>query len=215
MRALATALGIAAAMASAYAQGADNEREPAQTTGTDATWSGSAVGYWNMPRGDSSYLTGIFGVNRGPLHLEARANYEARHAWSAFVGWNLSGGESLSYTITPILGFVTGSVHGPIAGFESSLAFRKFDYYIEVEYLHEPSGEESSYVYAWSELGYRPIEWLRLGLVAQRTRAYGGSRDYQGGGFVQLTYGKATAGFYWFNPGSTTQIAIVSLGISF
>ncbi len=101
-----------------------------------------------------------------------------------------------------------------IGGIEASVAVSKFDYYIEAEYL-DARGEEPGYLYAWSELGFRPVEWLRLGLVAQRTRIYGGDREFQRGGFFQVTVRRFTAGFYWFNPGSTDQVAILSLGVSF
>ena len=179
-----------------------------------APWTFSATGYWNMPRESGDYLSGIFIAEKSQLHLEARANYEAKHSQSAFLGWSFSGGETVQFKATPILGFVWGSTHGVIGGLEASVAYKKLDYYIEAEYL-DPSGAEPGYLYAWSELGYRPIEWLRLGLVAQRTRIYGGDRDLQRGGFFQVTVRKVTAGFYWFNPGSHEQIAILSLGVSF
>jgi len=167
-----------------------------------------------MPRESGDYLSGIFIAEKSQLHLEARANYEAKHSQSAFLGWSFSGGETVQFKATPIVGFLWGSTHGVIGGLEASVAFKKFDYYIEAEYL-DPHGAEPGYFYAWSELGYRPVEWLRLGLVAQRTRIYGGDRDLQRGGFFQVTVRKVTGSLYWFNPGSHAQIAILSLGISF
>jgi len=61
-----------------------------------------------------------------------------------------------------------------------------------------------------------PLEWLRFGLVGQRTRVYNSDRDIQRGGFAQLLFGKATLGFYVFIP-TTVPIdsAIVSLAAEF
>ena len=74
---------------------------------------------------------------------------------------------------------------------------------------------DDSYFYAWSELGFRPVEWLRFGLAAQRTRAYGGERDIQRGPFAQLTWRRFTLGGFWFNPGSKDQVFVASIGAAF
>jgi hypothetical protein len=178
-------------------------------------WELNATGYWNDSRPGESYASGIFLADRGALHLEARANYEAIHAQSAFIGWNLSVGEAVKLDFTPIVGGVTGATRGPIAGFEATITAGRFDYYMELEYVRDRNDHESSYTYAWSELGFRPVEWLRLGAVAQRTKIYGGDRELQRGPFVQATYGKLTLSAYWFNPGSSDQVAIVALGVGF
>jgi len=180
-------------------------------------WEFAATGYWNEIRDGDSYASGIFIANRGALQLEARANYEALHAQSFFIGWTFSAGkeEGLNLEITPIIGGATGDVRGPIAGFEATLAKGRFDFYVEAEYVRGRGSRDDSYTYAWSELGFRPVESVRLGLVGQRTKAYGGDREFQRGGFAQFTFGKATAGVYWFNPGSSDQVIVASIGVAF
>jgi hypothetical protein len=182
-----------------------------------AEWEFAATGYWNEIREGDSYASGIFIAKREALHLEARANYEALHAQSFFAGWTFSAGkeDGLSFEITPIVGAATGDVRGPIAGFEATLARGRFDFYVEAEYVRGRESREGSYTYAWSELGFRPVQPLRLGLVGQRTRAYGGDREFQRGGFAQFTIGKATAGVYWFNPGTSEQVVVASIGVAF
>ena len=180
-------------------------------------WEFAATGYWNEVREGDSYGTGIFVAKRGALHLEARVNYEAVDARSFFAGWTFSFGkeEGLNLEITPIVGGATGTLRGPIAGFEATLAKGRFDFYVEAEYVHDRESKEGSYTYAWSELGFRPIEAVRVGLVGQRTRAYGGEREFQRGGFAQFTHRKVTAGLFWFNPGSADQVVIASVGLAF
>ena len=181
----------------------------------DPAWEGSLTGYWNSIRGGDDYASGIFLASRDRLHLEARVNYEARHAGSAFVGWTFATGEEVTLEVTPIVGYAGGDVKGPIAGFEATVGWGKLDWYIEAEYVHDRTDGASHYTYAWSELGYRPIEPLRFGIVTQRTRAYGTQREVQRGGFAQVTFGRVTGSLYWFNPGSREQVLTGAVGISF
>lgn len=196
----------------ANAQDAEPAGRRAGRPGIEA-WEFAATGYWNAPRAGDDFASGIFAADRGPLHLEARANYEAVHAQSLFVGWTFSWGESLKLEATPIVGGVTGATRGPIVGLEATVAAGRFDYYVEAEYVRDRSAPDASYTYAWTELGFRPTEWLRMGAVGQHTRIYGGDRERQWGGFAQATFGKATVGAYWFNPGSSQQVVIVSAGV--
>ncbi len=180
------------------------------------TWSFAATGYWNDPREaeTQAYASGTVTADRGALHLEGRANYEAIHAQSAFVGWTFSwAGETLKLDATPLVGGVTGAARGPIAGLEATITAGKFDYYIEAEHVNERKEGVSSYNYAWTELGWRASDAVRIGIAAQRTRIYGSEREIQRGPLVQVTAGKATFSAYWFNPGESAQVIIVSAGM--
>jgi hypothetical protein len=212
VRIAATLFASTAALALAQAP-APQPEEPVE----GVAWEFAATGYWNDPRPSKAYGSGIFAADRGPLHLEARINYESIHAQSAFIGWTFAAGseEGLSLEVTPIAGAVRGDLRGAIVGFEATLAAGRFDYYLEAEYVRDRGTREDSYTYAWTELGFKPIEPVRLGIVAQRTRAYGGDRELQRGGFAQYTHGKVTFGVYWFNPGSSDQIVIGAVGFAF
>jgi len=179
----------------------------------EKTWEFAATGYWNDPRGSDAFASGILTADHDALHVEVRANYEAVHAQSAFVGYSFSWGKEVTLDLRPIVGGVTGTARGPIAGLEATVATGPVDYYIEAEHVNDRVG--GYYNYAWTELGWRPAEWLRVGLAGQHTRVYGGDRETQRGGLIQLTHGKFTLSGYWFNPGTSDQIVIVALGASF
>jgi hypothetical protein len=187
-----------------------------RSTADASGWSYSATGMYYFPPDEGNFLLVIATADRGSLHLEARYNYEALDTASLFVGWTFSGGDALTYELTPILGAVFGATQGVAPGFEASLAYGMIDYYIEAEYLYDLDVKEDSYTYAWTELGISPLKWLRFGLVGQRTRVYNTDRAIQSGGFVQFILGKTTLGFYVFNPGdSADQLAIVSFAAEF
>jgi len=178
-------------------------------------WSFAATLYPTIVRGGDNYTSGILAADRGPLHLEARSNYESQNSRSGFVGWTFSGGEAVTVEITPIVGAVSGSTNGAIAGIEASVGYGRFDFYLEGEYVRDKDDSSASYTYAWTELGFKAAEWLRLGIVGQRTRANGGEREIQRGPFVQGTHGPATFSAFWFNPGSSEQVLVLSLGVAF
>ena len=77
------------------------------------------------------------------------------------------------------------------------------------------SSRHDSFTYAWSELGLRAAPWLRIGFVGQRTRTYGGDREFQRGPFAQVTWHAVTVGGYWFNPGRDDQVFVASVGVKF
>jgi hypothetical protein len=181
-----------------------------------SNWEMSATGYYYALDNQSDYFSAIATADRDALHLEARYNYEALDSGSLFAGWSFSGGDELTWELTPIIGVVFGSTHGIAPGFEASVAYGIVDFYTEAEYMHDFDALEDSFTYAWSELGISPLPWLRFGLVGQRSKAYESDRDIQRGGFAQLTFGKLTLGAYVFNPDvSADRFAIFSLGASF
>jgi len=214
MKAAATIAALAAALASTAvsAQEATGRRAAPPEK---PSWEFALTAFPTDVRGGDNYTSGIGVADRGPLHLEARYNYESVGARSAFVGWTFSGGDTITWEITPLLGGAWGSVNAFVPAVEASVGWRGFDFYIEAEYVRDNHEHSDSYYYAWSELGYRPAEWLRFGLAAQRTRAYGGDRDIQRGPFAQLTWRRVTLGGFWFNPGSKDQVFVASLGVAF
>jgi hypothetical protein len=134
-------------------------------------------------------------------------------AQSAPVGWNFSWGKELTVEATPIVGGVTGAARGPVVGLEATVSYGKFDWYLEAEHVRDRA--DSHFNYAWTELGWRPVECLRVGIVGQHTRVYGTDHTNERGPFVQFTYGKVTVGGYWFNPGASDQVAVGMVAVGF
>ena len=179
-------------------------------------WEFALTAYPTQVRDAGGTTTSVIGAaDRGALHLETRYGYEAKDARSVFAGWTFSGGEAIKWEVTPLVGAGWGPVRAFIPGVEASVTWGRFDFYIEGELVRDRRNSGDNYNYAWSELGFHATEWLRVGAVGQRTRLYGGERDFQRGPFVQATFGRATLGGYWFNPGSRDEVVVASIGVSF
>jgi len=98
--------------------------------------SASATGYYYAMRDQPDFGVGVAALDRGALHLEARYNYEARDAASAFVGWKFAGGDGVTYEVTPIVGALFGAARGFVPGLEAGVNWRAFDaYVVEIEPL--------------------------------------------------------------------------------
>jgi len=208
--ALVAALAASTTFAQEIAPGGRRASRPEKPA-----WEFAVTAYPTQVRGGDNTTSAIAVADRGPLHLEARYGYEAKDSRSAFAGWTFSGGETVEWELTPLLGGAWGPVQAFVPGFEASLAWGKFDFYVEAEFVRDRNDSAHSYNYAWSELGFKPLEWLRLGAAGQRTRAYGGEREFQRGPFVQVSVGRATIGGFWFNPGSDDQVFVGSIGFTF
>jgi len=121
----------------------------------------------------------------------------------------------VTFALTPLLGGLVGDTDGIVPGFEADLAVWMVEAYGEAEYVFDLQDSSSHFFYMWSELSLRPVEWLRAGLVTQRTRAYQTERDIQRGLLLGFTYKKLDATVYFFNPGSDDHFTVASLGVSF
>jgi hypothetical protein len=212
------ALRCIAAIAAVMATVALADDEPGESPAAAAgkpSWEFALTAYPTAVRGGENYTSAIATADRGALHLEARVNYESIGARSAFLGWNFSGGKEITWELTPLLGGAWGTTQAFIPGLEASATWGKFDFYVEAEYVRDSKQDEASYAYAWSELGFRPVKWLRIGAAGQRTRVYGGDRNVQIGPLAQVTWGPVTIGGYWFNPGSSDQVFVGMIGVAF
>jgi hypothetical protein len=216
MKAALRAIAALAAVIATAAFADEDERSGRRASPpTKPSWEFAITAYPTVVRDGDNYTSAIAAADRGPLHLEARYNYESIGARSAFVGWTFSGGEAIKWELTPLLGGAWGATKAFVPGLESSVAWRRIDFYVEAEYVRDNSERTNSYLYAWTELGFRPVEWLRVGVAGQRTKAYGGERDIQRGPFAQVTWGPVTIGGFWFNPGSSNQVFVGSIGAAF
>jgi hypothetical protein len=178
-------------------------------------WSFSASTYVYFIPDSHEYIQPTVTADRDWLHLEARYNYEDMNTASAWVGYNLSGGDTLAWEFTPMLGGVFGDTSGAAIGYKGSLTWRKFELYSEGEYLFDANDLSDSYFYNWSELTYSPLEWFRFGIVAQHTRAYESDRDIQRGLLVGFTFDRVDFAAYLLNPDDDDPIVALALRFDF
>ena len=154
-------------------------------------------------------------ADRDRLHLEARFNYEDIKAGSAWVGYNLGGGEKVAWELTPLFGVVFGSVGAVAPGYRGSVSWRRLNLSSEGEYVFGSKDEEERFFYNWSELTVAPADWWRIGLVTQRTRAYAADRDIQRGILAGFSHRDIDAAIYLLNPDEGAPIVVAAVTLAF
>jgi len=216
---LAVALFVASASALAQTT-ASPPTSPASTPASieasdDSAWSFSAWAYTYVVPDSANYLQPTVTADRGWLHLEARYNYEALDTGSAWVGYNFSGGRKLAWTFTPMLGGVFGDITAVAPGYKGSLSWWKLELSSEGERVLDTADSSKSFFYNWSELTVAPVEWLRVGVATQGTRADHAHREVQEGAVVGFNYKKMDVSAYLFEPGKDASTFAFVFGWSF
>lgn len=207
------ALILSAPDASAQTSSGGPPRDPAGQ-GQPRAWSvGISAATYVLPD-EEDYVQPTVTADRNALHIEARYNYEDRHSLSGFVGWTFEKGTKLQLELTPMIGGVVGDTDGIVPALELTLSFRRLEFYSEGEYVIGVNGT-SAYLYNWSEVSVRAADWMRAGMVTQRTRAFGTPRDIQRGVLAGVNVGNIAGTFYLFNPGSDDYYVVATVGVSF
>ncbi len=216
MRILSTALAVLALSASfATGQSATNAAPSAIEEEKREGWAFSASAYTYIVPDDREYVQPTFTADRGWLHLEARYNYENLNTASIWGGYNFSGGETLAWEITPMLGGVFGESCGIAPGYKGSLSWWKLELYSEGEYFFDVGDSSDSFFYSWSELSLAPVDWFRFGLAAQRTHLYRSEREIQRGFLLGFSYKKADLTGYVFNPDDSNPTWVIAVAFNF
>lgn len=108
-----------------------------------------------------------------------------------------------------------GNTTGIAPGYEFSLTYSKLSFSSSGEYVFDTKDKSGSFFYSWPELTYSPVDWLQVGLVAQRTKAYHTTLDTQRGFLVGLSHKNLSFTTYIFNPGWTRPTVVLEAGVNF
>lgn len=208
---IGAAVFLAAGWPGVGSAGAGPVPPPAVVEEPEDQWAFSLSAYTYLIPDERNYAQPTFTADRGRIHFEARYNYEALSTGSAWIGCNLSAGEELALEFTPMVGAVFGDTRGVAPGFRLSLDWKKLSFYSETEYVIDSASQSDNFLYTWLELTYAPWDWLRAGLVAQRTRLQGSSLDVERGLLVGVTWKKMEFTTCVFFPGS--EQPTVALGV--
>jgi hypothetical protein len=147
----------------------------------DRDWAFAVLAYGYKVPDEPSYVQPTVMADHRWLHLETRYNYEDLGTGSAWIGYNLTGGHTVEWEVTPMFGAVFGAVTGVAPGGRGALAWGRLHLSNEVEYVVGTSDHESNFLFSWSEITATPVAWLHVGFAEQRTHADRAGPDVQPG----------------------------------
>lgn len=211
----ATLDGLRAPRQILCAAGEGEEGAPGEEGAGEEGWAFDLTGYFVDPPDDDPYGSAILRADRGALHLEARYNYEDLDTGSLWGGWTLAWSGEVEVSVVPMLGAVFGHTQGVAPGLELDVVWKALELYVEAEYVFDVDGQDDSYFYMWAEFTVSPTEWLSLGLVAQRTRAYDTDVEVDRGLLVGFHVRSVSATVYVFNLDRDDPYVMIGVGISF
>lgn len=157
----------------------------------------------------------IFTADKSKLHLEIRYNYEDLKTVSAWIGYNISGGEEFEYLITPMVGGAAGRTNGIATGLEFTFNFIGFELYSESEYLFDFESKENNFFYSWTDFTYSPLDWLWVGLSGQLTGVYQTELEIERGVLLGVAYQNLEFTGYYYNAFSDDDFVMLALATEF
>jgi hypothetical protein len=165
---------------------------------------------------NQSYVNPVLTANRSWLHLEARYNYENLRTGSLWIGYNVSAGKKLVLNVTPMIGGVFGRTTGVAPGCEASLTYKEVQLSISNEDVFDTTHKSGCFYSSWPELTYSPLTWFRVGLVAERTKAFHTSLDVQRGLLVACPIRSGNLRrTCLINAGFTDPTVVLEAGVNF
>jgi hypothetical protein len=166
--------------------------------------------------GERAYLAPIASFDRGPLHLEARYNYEDLRTGTFLAGWGLRlGGEDTFLRVVPLLGGAVGESAGILPGLEVEAQWWRLSYWLELEYLFNLKDSSSSFFYTWSEVNLELTSFLWVGGSWQRFKQAHSDRELDVGPMIGAGVGPVSLSFYYYGIGTSHHWALVTLDVRF
>ncbi|MBL7701640.1 MAG: hypothetical protein JNM14_05290 [Ferruginibacter sp.] len=147
------------------------------------------------------------------LHTEFRYNYEERKTASVYIGKNFSRDSVLSYSITPMLGWVFGKYNGASLALNADADYKKFFVSVQTQYTVSKDGAADNFFYTWAEAGYEPVAWFYAGVSTQLTKVYKEKNITEFGVLAGFNIKNITVPVYVFSPFSKERNFIAGINI--
>lgn len=177
-------------------------------------WSFGVSVYEYLLPGDTDYVQPTISADRGWLHLEARYDYEDLKSGSFWFGRNFSGGDTVEWSVTPMVGGAVGRARGVAPGCKASVEWKRLQFYGEGEYFFDEHPPDRFW-YSWSELSLSATPWFRAGVVEQRTWLHHADQEVNRGVLVGFTRGTWDVAAYVLNLTASRPAVVLAVSAGF
>jgi hypothetical protein len=176
----------------------------------------SSTGFEQYFYADRKGLKGVIPViyyqNENNWYFESHFNYERLHTFSVYIGKTFSENREFSYSFTPMIGGVVGTLKGGVVGLNSGMNYKKLFFSSQSQYIFSFESKNVDFLYSWMELGYRVIGNVVVGLSLQHTLINPANVKLETGLFIRYSVKKWSFPLYCFN--TTNEDRYLILGIA-
>jgi hypothetical protein len=137
--------------------------------------------------------------SRSNWYAEARYNYDELNTVSLYAGRTFRVNRGLSYSITPMIGGMTGDANGGSLALNTEFDFRRFNFSSQSQYSVNADSRLNNFFYSWSELSYQPLDWLFAGVSIQNTQVYRVATIHEPGLLLGFSFNEIEIPIYSFN----------------
>ena len=148
-------------------------------------------------------------------YFESHINYEQVHTYSVYIGKTFSENKEFSWSFTPMLGGLLGSLKGGIFGLNAEMNYKKLHFTSQSQYIFSFEKNKADFFYSWIELGYQVIRNTLIGFSIQNTMINPVNVKLETGLFIRLNVKKWNFPVYCFNSTSENRYWILGVAREF
>src|ERR1035438_7668424 len=153
----------------------------------------------------------IYFQNEHNWFVQSDINYEQLHTFSICIGKTFSEDDEFSYSVTPMIGAVLGSLKGGVLALNTEMRYKNFLFSSQSHYVFSLKNVGSDLLNNWMELGYRVIGHTFIGLSMQTTVFNAINMQLQTGAFIRFSVKKWNFPIYCFNTISDNRHLILGV----
>ncbi|MBL0273539.1 MAG: hypothetical protein IPQ06_10810 [Chitinophagaceae bacterium] len=147
---------------------------------------------------------------RNGVYAELRYNYEDVQTLSFYGGKTFSGGKTLQFSLTPMLGYSTGRFTGLSLATNVEVEWKNFYLSSQTQYSMATKQNSADFFFSWSELGYDISDNFFAGVAIQYTRQQE-MNDTEPGVMAGLNFKNISIPFYVFGPFKSGRYFVLGL----
>lgn len=160
-----------------------------------------------------NYLPMLHVQNRKQWYAEARYGYEAQNTISLCIGKSYSGGNRLTWTITPLVGGAAGKFLGASAGVNAEFKYKKTSFSSQAQYSLSANHSNQSFLYSWSDISQQIYSWWYAGISLQHTCG-NQFHKLETGILTGFELHNCTIPIYLFSPYNKNRYLVVGLNLT-
>jgi hypothetical protein len=154
----------------------------------------------------------IYFQNEHNWFVQSDINYEQLHTFSLCIGKTFSDNDEFSYSVTPMIGTVLGSLKGAVLALNTEMRYKKFLFISQSHYVFSFNNIEADLLNSWMELGYEVIGHTFAGISMQASVFNATYMQLETGIFIRFNVNKWSFPVYCFN--TTKENRYLILGVT-